>query len=123
MQTRRGVWVTAQRVPVFFTCSCAAGLRQGLWLIFPTVWMLTKPRFVSISMEEWMWCVGDFLGKVMFSSSLLHSNFLSLEQRRMIAMRIIEEGNRCAWVHAAGAVPLRRGPDVHACPPPPTHLQ
>lgn len=33
-------------------------------------------------------------GKVMFSSSLLYGNFLTLEQRKLVAMRIIEESNR-----------------------------
>ena len=31
----------------------------------------------------------------MFSSSLLYGNFLTIEQRRLIAMRIVEESNRC----------------------------
>eukprot|EP00967_Tisochrysis_lutea_P061961 scaffold79435_cov17-Tisochrysis_lutea.AAC.1 len=35
---------------------------------------------------------------VMFSSSLLQGNFLTIEQRRLITMRIVEEGNR--WVRA-----------------------
>jgi hypothetical protein len=33
--------------------------------------------------------------QVMFSSSLLQGNFLTIEQRRLITMRIVEEGNRC----------------------------
>ncbi len=32
----------------------------------------------------------------MFSSSLLYGNFLTMDQRRLIAMRVVEEGNR--WV-------------------------
>ena len=38
--------------------------------------------------------MGDFIGKVMFSSSLLYGNFLTIEQRRLIAMRAVEEGNK-----------------------------
>lgn len=57
---------------------------------------------VDIRTEEWTWCACDFLGKVMFSSSLLHGNFLTIEQRRLIAMRIVEEGNRCVRACAAG---------------------
>ncbi|KAG2482178.1 hypothetical protein HYH03_018877 [Edaphochlamys debaryana] len=66
----------------------------GLWFTFPLIWMVVKLGLVDIYTEEWMWCVCDFLGKVLFSSSLLHGNFLTIEQRRLIAMRIVEEGNR-----------------------------
>ncbi|GLI62437.1 hypothetical protein VaNZ11_005058 [Volvox africanus] len=66
----------------------------GLWFTFPAIWIIVKLGLVDLHTEEWMWCVCDFLGKVMFSSSLLHGNFLTIEQRRLIAMRIVEEGNR-----------------------------
>ncbi|GIL69952.1 hypothetical protein Vretimale_10018 [Volvox reticuliferus] len=66
----------------------------GLWFTFPIIWIIVKLGLVDVHTEEWMWCVCDFLGKVMFSSSLLHGNFLTIEQRRLIAMRIVEEGNR-----------------------------
>ncbi|KAG2434989.1 hypothetical protein HYH02_011988 [Chlamydomonas schloesseri] len=66
----------------------------GLWFTFPVIWIVVKMGLVDVYTEEWMWCVCDFLGKVMFSSSLLHGNFLTIEQRRLIAMRIVEEGNR-----------------------------
>ncbi|MEW5298365.1 MAG: hypothetical protein WDW36_001497 [Sanguina aurantia] len=66
----------------------------GLWLLFPMTFFLVKLGLVSVATEEWLWCVGDFLGKVMFSSSLLHGNFLTIEQRRLISMRIVEQGNR-----------------------------
>jgi hypothetical protein len=33
-------------------------------------------------------------GKIFFSSTLLHSNFMSIEHRRLMAMRVVEEGNR-----------------------------
>ena len=32
--------------------------------------------------------------QVMFSSSLLFGNFLTIEQRRLIAMRVVEESHR-----------------------------
>ncbi|KAG2425936.1 hypothetical protein HXX76_013309 [Chlamydomonas incerta] len=66
----------------------------GLWFTFPVIWIVVKMGLVDVHTEEWTWCVCDFLGKVMFSSSLLHGNFLTIEQRRLIAMRIVEEGNR-----------------------------
>jgi signal transduction histidine kinase len=69
-------------------------LLQGLWVIFPSTFFFVKLGIVDINTEEWMWTVFDFMGKVMFSSSLLQGNFLTIEQRRLIAMRIVEEGNR-----------------------------
>ncbi|KXZ54193.1 hypothetical protein GPECTOR_5g288 [Gonium pectorale] len=66
----------------------------GLWFTFPAIWIVVKLGLVDVRTEEWLWCASDFLGKVMFSSSLLHGNFLTIEQRRLIAMRIVEEGNR-----------------------------
>ncbi|KAG1675574.1 hypothetical protein FOA52_014162 [Chlamydomonas sp. UWO 241] len=66
----------------------------GLWFAFPATFMITKLGLVSLGMEEWMWTVGDFAGKVTFSCSLMYGNFLTIEQRRLIAMRIVEEGNR-----------------------------
>ncbi|KAJ9520327.1 hypothetical protein QJQ45_030203, partial [Haematococcus lacustris] len=66
----------------------------GLWFTFPIIFLLVKGGFLTLNQEEWAWSVADFLGKVMFSSSLLQGNFLTIEQRRLIAMRIVEEGNR-----------------------------
>ena len=47
--------------------------------------------------EEWMWGVGDVIGKVAFSSSLVLSNFLTMDQRRLIAIHTVEQTNRCFW--------------------------
>ena len=38
----------------------------------------------------------------MFSSSLMYGNFVTMEQRRLMAMRIVEEGNRCGEVCPCG---------------------
>jgi hypothetical protein len=46
-------------------------------------------------MEEWMWGIGDVIGKVAFSSSLVLSNFLTMDQRRLIVMHTVEQTNRC----------------------------
>ncbi len=51
-------------------------------------------QLVDIATEEWMMSLGDFIGKVMFSSSLLYGNFLTIEQRRLLAMHAVEEGNK-----------------------------
>jgi hypothetical protein len=72
--------------------------QQGLWFAFPLTFFLSMFGLVDLLTEEWMWTIGDFLGKVMFSSSLLYGNFLTIEQRRLIAMRVVEEGNRCGMV-------------------------
>ncbi|GAX76579.1 hypothetical protein CEUSTIGMA_g4025.t1 [Chlamydomonas eustigma] len=69
-------------------------LMVGLWFSFPIIFITAKLGLVSIHTEEWLWTAGDFLGKVLFSSSLLYGNFLTMEQRRLIAMRMVEEGNR-----------------------------
>ena len=49
---------------------------------------------VSLLTEEVLWCLADTCGKIFFSSTLLHSNFMSIEHRRMMAMRVVEEANR-----------------------------
>lgn len=67
---------------------------QGLWLIFPIVSLVMKLGMCSTNTEEWVWTIMDFFGKAIFSSSLLQGNFLTMEQRRLIAMRVVEEGNR-----------------------------
>ena len=51
--------------------------------------------FLDLFVEEWLWTLCDFVGKVMFSSSLMFENFLTIEQRRIIAMHIVEASNRC----------------------------
>jgi hypothetical protein len=57
---------------------------------------------VSLFTEELLWCVADTCGKIFFSSTLLHSNFMSIEHRRMVAMRVVEEANR--WAAAPRAL-------------------
>jgi hypothetical protein len=34
------------------------------------------------------------VGKLLYSSSLLHSNFMTTHQRRLIVMRALEDANR-----------------------------
>lgn len=38
-------------------------------------------------------------GKIFFSSSLLHGNFMTIEHRRLMAMRVVEEANRVKVIH------------------------
>lgn len=84
----------------------AAGLGGGLWWgahlpDSPTPPFSPHPTplvpqldWVGLYQEEVLWCLADTLGKIFFSSTLLHSNFMSIEHRRMMAMRVVEEANR-----------------------------
>ncbi|KAL4447416.1 hypothetical protein ABPG75_004635 [Micractinium tetrahymenae] len=69
------------------------------WTAFPVVWVLVQLEWVDVFTEEVLWCVADTLGKIFFSSTLLHSNFMSIEHRRMMAMRVVEEANRIRVIH------------------------
>jgi hypothetical protein len=76
--------------------------------------------WVTVYQEELLWCCADTLGKIFFSSTLLHSNFMSIEHRRMMAMRVVEEANRCGcggWPGACLGVMLEGcdGASRHCC--------
>eukprot|EP00798_Chlamydomonas_sp_ICE-L_P011407 gene11407-12110_t len=67
----------------------------GLWAFFPVLWILLRLGVITnINTEEWLWTTGDLLGKCIFSSSLLFGNFVTIEQRRLVAMRVVEESSR-----------------------------
>ena len=88
--------LTQSHVPNTVNLSILRDLTVGVWFFFPTIMFLV---YLGVfkghhNTEEWLWGIGDFLGKVMFASSLLYGNFLTIEQRRLIAMRIVEEANR-----------------------------
>lgn len=69
------------------------------WSVFPLVWALVQLGWVSIQTEEILWSCADILGKIVFSSSLLHGNFMTIESRRLAAMRVVEEANRVKVIH------------------------
>jgi hypothetical protein len=73
------------------------------WTAFPVLWALNMALPVSVTAV--LWGVADVMGKIVFSSSLLHGNLMSLEQRRHLAMRIVEEGNRCAAANLLSLLP------------------
>jgi hypothetical protein len=55
-------------------CKCTPCLSlcaQGLWFSFPVIYTVAKLGLLSVNQEEWLWTVFDFLGKCMFSTSLL----------------------------------------------------
>lgn len=57
-----------------------------LWAAFPLLWLLIELDVVSHPTDETLWCLFDFLGKAIFSTSLLHGNYATMEQRRLVAM-------------------------------------
>lgn len=74
-----GVAITEARTDATRTSlSALRGATVGLWFAFPATWLLVKLGLVGVASEEWLWCAGDILGKVMFSSSLLYGNFLTI---------------------------------------------
>lgn len=79
-----------------------------MWFIFPLFFAITKTGLVSVSTEECLWSVADLLGKMIFSSSLLQGNFMAMEQRRLVAMRAVEEGNRNRVIHELKALVDRK---------------
>lgn len=46
-------------------------LTVGLWFLFPLVYLAAHANLLTLFQEEWLWTVSDFLGKVLFSTSLL----------------------------------------------------
>ncbi|GAX76782.1 hypothetical protein CEUSTIGMA_g4228.t1 [Chlamydomonas eustigma] len=66
----------------------------GLWTSFPLLWLIVRTGLISFQVEEGLWTICDFLGKIMFSSSLLYGNFVTIEERRLVAMKAVEDGNR-----------------------------
>lgn len=71
----------------------------SLWSGFPVIWTLVQMGYISYGTEELLWSVSDLAGKVLFSCSLLHTNFMSIEDRRLAAMRVVEEANRVKVIH------------------------
>jgi signal transduction histidine kinase/CheY-like chemotaxis protein len=69
------------------------------WSVFPIVWALVQLQWVSVQTEEILWSCADICGKIFFSSSLLHGNFMTIESRRLMAMRVVEAGNRVKVIH------------------------
>jgi signal transduction histidine kinase/DNA-binding response OmpR family regulator len=64
------------------------------WTLFPVIWLLVQLNWITICTEEILWSIADISGKIFFSSSLLHGNFMTIDSRRLMAMRVVEEANR-----------------------------
>jgi len=85
-ETRDPAGVTALRALRLVTCV--------FWSTFPLIWFLVQIDAIDLVTEEILWSCADIGGKVFFSSTLLHSNFMTIENRRSLAMRIVEEANK-----------------------------
>ncbi len=64
------------------------------WTLFPVIWLLVQLNWITLRTEEILWSIADISGKIFFSSSLLHGNFMTIDSRRLMAMRVVEEANR-----------------------------
>ncbi|KAK9817243.1 hypothetical protein WJX72_011759 [[Myrmecia] bisecta] len=68
------------------------------WTAFPVVWCLSQMGVVRHPADEMLWCLSDFLGKVLLSTSLMHGNYVTMDQRRLLATKAVEEANRVAVI-------------------------
>lgn len=75
------------------------GFTVTFWSVFPIIWALVQAQLVSIRTEELLWSLADICGKIFFSTSLLHGNFMTIDARRLLAMRVVEEANRVKVIH------------------------
>lgn len=75
------------------------GFTVTFWSVFPMIWALVQAQVVSIRTEELLWSLADICGKIFFSTSLLHGNFMTIDARRLLAMRVVEEANRVKVIH------------------------
>ena len=69
-----------------------------LWSVFPAVWALCQLDLIDSVMEESLHSIADVFGKIVFSSSLLQSNFVSIDARRRLALKAAEDANRTAVI-------------------------
>ncbi len=69
-----------------------------LWSVFPVVWALCRLDMIDSVMEESLHSIADVFGKIVFSSSLLQSNFVSIDARRRLALKAAEDANRAAVI-------------------------
>ena len=70
-----------------------------LWSVFPVVWTLCQLNMIDSVMEEALHSIADVFGKIVFSSSLLQSNFVSIDARRRLALKAAEDANRAAVIY------------------------
>jgi signal transduction histidine kinase len=70
-----------------------------LWSVFPVVWTLCQLQWIDSVLEEGLHSVADVFGKIVFSSSLLQSNFVSIDARRRLALQAAEDANRTAVIY------------------------
>ena len=69
-----------------------------LWSVFPVVWALCQLDMIDSVVEEALHSIADVFGKIVFSSSLLQSNFVSIDARRRLTLKAAEDANRAAVI-------------------------
>ncbi|KAK9828691.1 hypothetical protein WJX72_001553 [[Myrmecia] bisecta] len=69
-----------------------------VWTAFPVAWLLDRTGLLSIFSAEMLIMVANFGAKVLFSSSVMYGNFITIAQRKVIAKEIEEHANRLQMV-------------------------
>ncbi|KAK9805586.1 hypothetical protein WJX72_006500 [[Myrmecia] bisecta] len=69
-----------------------------VWSAFPLIWFLGEMGLVSLLAEEIMTMVSSFTAKVLFSSSVMYGNFMTIAQRKRIVEELQEHENRIKMV-------------------------
>lgn len=64
------------------------------WCTFPLVWALRATDSIDEATSEALYELGNFVGKSTFATTLMHDNFMSINERRSQAMKAAEEANR-----------------------------
>jgi len=64
------------------------------WNLFPIVYFGAIDGSIPLEISEPLWAALDWLTKMVYSSSLMEANFLSIAQRREFAVKAVEEANR-----------------------------
>ncbi|KAK9819755.1 hypothetical protein WJX72_001989 [[Myrmecia] bisecta] len=69
-----------------------------VWLAFPLTWFASALNLADIFWTESLILAANFGAKVLFSSSVMYGNFISIQQRRIMAKEIEENLNRMRMV-------------------------
>lgn len=57
----------------------------ALWVSFGAYWVIVQLGVVSHPLDEILWSMFEFVGCAVFSTSLVHGIYATMEQRRLIA--------------------------------------
>ncbi|KAK9826256.1 hypothetical protein WJX74_003071 [Apatococcus lobatus] len=79
------------------------------WNVFPTTFVLLQKNLISTFTYELCVLVSNFGSKIIFSSSVMYANFLTISQRRAIAHELEEQAARIQMIQD-----LKRAVEVKA---------